>query len=182
MPQNRVSKYFVSGFILLALLFNSVGYILIYHQQLYAFKNQSFLKLQSYLTVEDMCLIGLKKTDILKGRISFQRLEEKEFKLNGKMYDIVKEVEKKDSVYFFCINDEKEDELHKAFVKYFTENSNQGNNKSTSGNIFRNLITEGIVPQYISRIFNVRKVIYYGSAIIFFQSNITDTPSPPPKG
>ncbi|MCX6149716.1 MAG: hypothetical protein NTX22_04230 [Ignavibacteriales bacterium] len=181
MHQKKIFTYSIVCFIFLTLLFNSIGYILIYQQQLYTFKHQAFSKIQNFLPLEKMSIIGLSKNDIVSGKISFRRMEEREFKLNGKMYDVVKEVSKKDSIYFFCIKDEKEDELHQAFVKYFNENSNQTGNKSTSKNIYHNIITEALVIQDKIQINDSGKIKYcvFGSGR--FLSNHSETPSPPPK-
>jgi hypothetical protein len=65
---------------------------------------------------EKVELIIISKEGIELSKISFKRIDEKEFILDGKMYDIVKETETKESFYFFCIHDEHEDKLNSSYL------------------------------------------------------------------
>jgi hypothetical protein len=61
----------------------------------------------------------------------FQRIESNEIKYKDNMYDVVKEEHSNGFIYFYCINDEKEDELISSLENYTTNDitGNQLKNK-----------------------------------------------------
>ena len=48
---------------------------------------------------------------------NLQRVNDDEIRYKGKMYDIDKEIKKKDNLYIYCINDKTEDRLFEILFK-----------------------------------------------------------------
>jgi hypothetical protein len=77
---------------------------------------------------ENLIFISLSKNDIKEQIVKFERIDEKEFRLNDKMYDIRKDLSDKDSLRFLCYLDEYENFLEKLFSKFSdSENNNKSN-------------------------------------------------------
>lgn len=89
-------------------------------------------------------LIILNKEDILSGKINYQRIHSREFRLNGSMYDIVKEVDRDSVIYFYCINDKKEEALEKEFHKRVDENTANKKQRTNDNNPLKTLISEPV--------------------------------------
>ena len=70
-------------------------------------------------------LIKLTQEQIAGSYNGFRFIEDHEFQYAGKMFDIVKRENRNDTVYFYCINDKKEEALIASFV-----DEGSGNGKS----------------------------------------------------
>ncbi len=113
-------------FLLVALIFvfNSFGFIFYFlierkHAKEEAFKEIAILKSQ-----EKIEILSIPKSVINDSKV-FQRINKKEFRYEGKMFDIFKEEKQAEKTIFYCIHDEKEDKLEKDFSKTVNKNLNQ---------------------------------------------------------
>jgi hypothetical protein len=68
--------------------------------------------------------IAINKNDLINNKLNFIRLDEREFRLNGKLYDIVRTWEIADTIFFKCINDKREEELEHQFFSFVVNNIN----------------------------------------------------------
>ena len=89
------------------LLYNTMGYMVVFSSMQMLLRQQTFAKLS---TVPDTALtvFTILKTDkvlVLKGR----RMPE--IKVDGKMYDIVRQKDNGKSITYFCLRDRKEEQL-----------------------------------------------------------------------
>jgi hypothetical protein len=89
-------------------------------------------------------LIILRKEDIIFNKLNYERIHSREFRLDGKMYDIVKEVDKDSLIHFYCINDKKEEKLEKEFHKKVEDNTAGKKQRSNDNNPFKTLISEPV--------------------------------------
>lgn len=102
--------------ILLVLLFNSIGYYLLFELKKYVIKKE----MQSAIRHPSSKMVVL-KIDHLEKDHEFQRIDKKEFRYKGAMYDIVREITTGHTTVFVCILDAKETGLF-AGLKRETKN------------------------------------------------------------
>jgi hypothetical protein len=112
-----VKKAFAA--ILLSILFMSqVGYYFVYSIQQHILKEEIEKELLSHLPDSSLELVIAEDHN---DKLEWEE-EEKEFSLNGEMYDVAR-IEKKDGkTLLYCINDEKEKQLLDNLVKAVTKN------------------------------------------------------------
>jgi hypothetical protein len=98
----------VSISLLLFLLLQAVGYFFVFKLQQHVIRYE--IKQQIKAGVPEAELVLFK---ILEGKPNpaFQRVEEHEFRYDGKMYDIVRQVAHGDTSWYYCLCDEKETQL-----------------------------------------------------------------------
>lgn len=92
---------------------------------------------------DSLTLLKISKNEMKNPGI-FCRVEEKEFRYKNKMYDFAREIDKEDTVYFYCMEDKNEVILDDLFAGCFSaENDNKKNNDETKI-VIRVLITEAV--------------------------------------
>lgn len=116
-------KRLLTIFILSVFIYNSIGFIVL--QPLFTFytKHLGLRDVENPTKQNLIELIVLKKADILSGNLNFKRIDQKEFRLNNNLFDIVKEVENDSNIIFYCINDKREEALDKNFQKKMEDNA-----------------------------------------------------------
>ncbi len=94
--------------LLLFMLFQAAGHFFVFKILQHEIRQE--IKQQIKAGVPEAELILLK---ILEGtpHPAFQRVEEHEFRYDGKMYDIVRQESHGDTVWYYCLADEKETQL-----------------------------------------------------------------------
>ncbi len=100
--------------IALTFSFNSFGFIfyfLVERENLKEKTNKEIYEKKSHNKIE---VLTFSLSDYKSGNI-VQRIDKKEFRYLGKMYDIVKEEVHAESIEFHCIHDEKEDKLEMEY-------------------------------------------------------------------
>jgi hypothetical protein len=94
--------------LLLFMLLQAAGYIFVFEIQKHEIRRE--IKQQIKAGVPETELVLLK---ILEGKPNpaFQRVDEHEFRYDGKMYDIVRQKSHGDTTWYYCLADEKETQL-----------------------------------------------------------------------
>ena len=110
--------------ILVAFAFNSFGFIFYFLIERENAKRETFKEIALLKSKEKIEVLSIYKTVINEGKV-FQRINKKEIKYEGRMYDIVKEEKQIDKIIYYCIHDKKEDKLEKEFAKTVNKNLNQ---------------------------------------------------------
>lgn len=138
-------------------------------------------QIESGLHTELVEQIVLHSGDIISGKFNSIRLDNREFKLNGKLYDIVSSNVVGDSIIFQCINDTKEEELELKFVKLVVNNLDSGEAPIPIRNTIQILHLDAIMTQcdYLKRI--AEKNIIYSHLIAKVLQPTLKIPFPPPK-
>ncbi|MBM4175822.1 MAG: hypothetical protein FJ213_06570 [Ignavibacteria bacterium] len=119
--------------------------------------------------------------DIENGKINFIQIDEKEFKLNGKLYDIVKIQVFEDRIIYHCINDTKEEELEHQLVKFIFNNFNGNEIPIPIKNSIQILNLDAISEQSFILNHNLIECEYYLNLTYSLNEVFIDIPSPPPK-
>ncbi|MCX8056599.1 MAG: hypothetical protein N3F03_03185, partial [Ignavibacteria bacterium] len=119
---NKILTYFLTFSILLS---NTIGGILIYNQIKFYHKKsiKSAIKNNSFFEVVEV--LAFSKERLKHGDYDLKFIEEHEFRFQGKMYDIISSWETKDSIFYKCINDKREEELEGAFLTYIVNNNHR---------------------------------------------------------
>ncbi len=134
-------KCTVSILLSVLLIFNSLGYVVFYNQVRYQIRSAMHTEIKRGTKSPSVQVVKVYLSDIAEGKIKFKRIEENEFRLNGQMYDIVKEVKNDDCLTFYCILDIKESALEALFAS-LTENHSASGNTSPAQTAIKQLIKE----------------------------------------
>ncbi len=126
-------------------------------------------------------LIVLNKNDLAAGKINYVRIHEREFKLDGKLYDVVRKEENDENIFFYCINDKREEELVSSFLKLIVNNLNNETTPSTIKNIYKIMILEAVFSIQFCLSFNVQQTYLIFPHRIKITNPSLEIPTPPPK-
>lgn len=138
--KNKNHLYKFSALLIISvLLVNSGGYILLFVSSTQFVKKIVSEKLFNNELDEDLVLLSISKKDLEENKISFQWIHSKEFRFNGKMYDIKNNLSDSDSLRFLCYYDEKENFLEFLFNK-FSESSKENHKRLSSLNFLTFII------------------------------------------
>ena len=95
----------VAFILLLMFLFNSMGYYFLFQFHKYEVSRNRQL---SDRFSPDLVVLTVSNIDKTAG---FKRIDENEIRLNGKLYDVIKEVRKGSLSVFYCFRDTKEENI-----------------------------------------------------------------------
>ena len=161
-------------------VYNTFGFLIIHPLLQSYFKNLGIVEASSPDKQSLIEKIVINKDDISLGIINYERIDPKEFRLNGKMYDIVNEEETESVLVLYCINDELEDEYEKDFDKKFDDNLANKKQKSGDNNPFKILTSEAAnFPEDFQS--DVNKLTYGDYTILNYVSDWKEILSPPPQ-
>ena len=157
--------------------FNAGGYFFIYFQLQNCFKQVAFNRINDYMPIEELELIKVP----LKGDAGdYERVNDREFSLDGKMYDIYEEKISGDTLSLYCVNDENEDIVNSAFATYINAKKNDKPN-SAIANIIKIFITIALEPVKSDNYTCNRHENLDYSFLSNIQTIFIDIPSPPPR-
>ena len=108
----------ISIFLILVLLTNLGGCYILFLIQQFNLKEQVEKELKKGISIDKLAEIVIPLNEFRK--ICWIE-QNKEFKLNGKMYDVVKIKEENRKIHLFCFDDKKERQLVEKYIK--THNS-----------------------------------------------------------
>jgi endonuclease III-like uncharacterized protein len=106
-----------SRILLLVFLYNSIGYFLIFKCLQSSIQKEITESIQSPASNKLFKVLSFHKKDLKK--INWVE-DEKEMRYNGELYDIAKITETADSIIYYCINDEDEDQLYSQLDDHLT--------------------------------------------------------------
>ena len=112
----------------------------------------------------------------------FNLIDENEFTYKGSMYDAVRTDVHDNYIYFYCINDSKEEKIDQQLENHIRDNlTNNPASQKKSNSIEKNLVKEYLTNQALTLIFPPICFTNY----IFTKDNPVivwlDTESPPPE-
>jgi hypothetical protein len=108
-----MKKWFSILFIC-TLVFNTFGYFVWYSVSKYNIREEAEKKIREGINEAELSLIVIKTSDL--STIDWTK-ENKEFRYNGEMYDIVRMEIKGGSVHYYCFKDREEKQLIAQFIK-----------------------------------------------------------------
>lgn len=126
---NSNSKKILSLILIVLLLLNSGVYVLLYFSSLKFVKKTIHYLIENNGLKEELIILSISKNDIEKNIVKFEWVEDKEFRFNGMMFDVKKDLSDSDSLRFLCYMDEHENLLEKLFNRFSDSNKNNSSNQ-----------------------------------------------------
>lgn len=131
------------------LLYNAVGYYFVFKYQ-HQKAEEEFQMLLSSATIsdEDLTLIKLPIDEYASKEFDgFDRVEG-DFEHGGKFYEVVKQRLENDTIYIYCLNNEKEEELYKRLTDHINTHIVDG---KTSKNKKSDKPTNNLIKEYLRK-------------------------------
>ncbi|MCW8818260.1 MAG: hypothetical protein OQK52_10340 [Ignavibacteriaceae bacterium] len=168
--------------IILAVVFiyNTFGFILVQPLLSKYFEYIGTLKAENPSEEDKIELIILNKEDIESNENNFKKMGSKEFRLNEKYYDIVKQEDRDSLIYFYCISDELENALEKDLQDRFDENSLNKKQKPSHNNNPNTVYSEPVCYLTLDQI-NSPGSIYRSNKSVHYLQICRDIQTPPPR-
>lgn len=123
--------------------------------------------------------IILKKEDILAQKTNYERINPREFRLSGCIYDIVEEIDKDSLIYLYCISDQKENLLEKKLHNMEKSSRNRAEEPIDNDNLNLQL-SEAVTYLSLEKVNTCYSQLKYFDEVINYQV-CQDIPTPPPK-
>jgi len=176
---NRIKRK-TTIFIVVVFIYNTFGFLLIQPLLLNYFEYIGTLKAENPSAEDKIELIILNKEDISSNKNNFKRIGSKEFRLNEKYYDIVKQEDRDSLIYFYCISDEIENALEKDLRDRIDENSLNKKQNPSDNNHPNTIYSEPVCYLIIGQI-NSPGSIYGNNKSVFYLQICRDISTPPPR-
>lgn len=181
----RFKKFTNKVYILLAVLviYNSFGYLLIYFPASVLIKHLVHKSIkEKKINPEDLSVLAFSVSDLENNKYDFiWKKPNKEFRFNGKMYDIEDKTVSGDSIYYTVYYDHKENILEEIFSLHQKDSK-----RDKSQNTIQRVLLVGLYFEQIKYfVFNIN--MFDNSNLPLDKneadllSHFTDVPSPPPR-
>lgn len=145
------------------------------------FKNDAANQLNGFIKDDNLELIRIHKNDINDNSSIINFTEEDEFLYGGMMYDVYKTAVKGDSIYYYCVSDENENNLEKAFASYLNTKTSNNTRSNAVNNILLNITKIGLTPVNSDIIF-YQTGVYFAINKYYHPGNLSlETLTPPPR-
>lgn len=179
---NALKKIFTS-ILLIFLLLQSAGMLFLFFYSQYVHKREVRNLLAQNIPIENFELVRIPLYQHAVNCGSFKMIESDEFIFNGKLFDVFSKEIKSDTVYFYCLHDDKEEALFSKLGNYF--NNNRINSQIPGINDLSQLINV-LVTFYPSKNFGDHhfenpKNCYFTSQLSRYLSIVLDSNFPPPR-
>lgn len=172
-------KKTVAIFLILIFTINLFGGVLLYFIQKSEIQKEFRQYLKHSINEKSLTLIKITESDKSKHLIHFTKNDE--FRYKGSMYDIVKKKVIKNTIYYYCFSDKKEDKLRKNFVNNF-KRSDEGSNSARRNFLkLAKMLTFGFLDskdKFANIVIEKVTIFYIEHNHISF---IPETSSPPPR-
>lgn len=175
-------KAVVSSFLLMLLMFQLVGYFLVFKIRQNEIRQE--IKQQILAGIPDNKLVLLKIHDSLTRQPNqqFRWIHKGEFRYQGQMYDIVRSMFMDGETWFYCIADHKETQLVTNLekqIKHEMGKRRAGKNQNDNLQRIFSPYTLAQFHPYFTNEFNLREI---NTPISFSSITWSDTPDlPPPR-
>lgn len=174
---------FVALLITVLFLYNSLGYLFLYFPTSLLIKHfvHKAIK-EKKIKPEDLSILSFKISDLKNNKYDFiWKKPGKEFRFNGKMYDIEDKVVSNDTVYYTVYYDHKENILEELFSLHQTDNKKDKSPSSVQRVLLVGLYYEQIKNYFINiQDINTSNLLLNKNEAVF-HNYISDVPTPPPR-
>jgi hypothetical protein len=178
----KFSKY-SAYFIAILVTYNTFGYLLLYFPAQTIFKHIVQKSIDNKkINLEDISVLAFKISDLKNNLYDFEwENSGKEFRFNGKMYDIEAKVVRNDTIYYSCYYDEKENILDELFTLHLINSKKESTQNSTNITFMFGLFFEELKNNPLQ--IQDRNLFHFPLLKIERRTlnYIKDTPTPPPR-
>ena len=166
-------------FLIVLFLANSIGITFLFLHERNMLKNEFRNYMKNNIDRNKLIKIILPKSAVLDELI--HKTDKDEFRFHGNMYDIVVQSETRDSIIYYCLNDEKEEKLIKGFSDLVNSSTEQNSPlKKCVENILKYL-SIGFLELIEKKINIVQSTYISIKNVILPASAICEIISPPPE-
>ena len=158
------------------IILNTFGSVALFYYNKKSIKKEMKALLRSNPPLDKLVII--KVSNEKKG---YQRIDKYEFMLKGKMYDIIKEETRNDTIVFHCINDTKEDELIASFSGLINDNTNNSGLLKNLKQIFNFMFLGAFIEEKQSKHLNFYSIFNHYLFDEDYKSIVLDVTTPPPR-
>ena len=183
MVLSRKRTKIVALLISVLFLYNSLGYLFLYFPASHLIKHfvHKAIK-EKKIKHEDLSILAFKLSDLKNSKYDFiWKKPGKEFRFNGKMYDIEDKVVSGDSVYYTVYYDHKENILEELFSLQQSDNKKDRSQSSVQRVLLLGLYYEQLKYYFIDlQDINTSNLLLNKNEAVF-HNFISDVPTPPPR-
>ena len=180
---SRKRTKIVALFVSVLFLYNSLGYLFLYFPASHLIKHfvHKAIK-EKKIKPEDLSILAFKLSDLKNNKYDFiWKKPGKEFRFNGKMYDIEDKVVSGDSVYYTVYYDHKENILEELFSLQQSDNKKDRSQSSVQRVLLLGLYYEQLKYYFIDlQDINTSNLLLNKNEAVF-HNFISDVPTPPPR-
>lgn len=172
----------VSWFLLLILLFQPLGYLVIFKIQQYQVRREIKQRLKAGVPEHKLLLLKIPRALEEQPNSSFQRIHSREFRYQGNMYDIIRQELHHDTTWYYCILDAKETGLFANLDEMVKrETAQNSRNKPQLERLYQLLNVLFIVQRVLPQPPASKKERALANYHLGLQTWISTPPTPPPK-
>ncbi len=168
--------------LLVLLILQTAGPFLFFEGRRHLAKREMKRVLKARAPDEMLCTITLSSDPAAHDRMRVQWIDDKEFRLDGRMYDIVRSEQRSDSVVYTCIEDETETRLFAGLDALIRAHMNSDTKQNAAESRVQRLIAQ---PFLGTAVWDMPDLAYLGSVTSDRAARPPDwTPqpaAPPPK-
>ena len=113
-------KRIIAILLLILFAYGTIGYYISFEVEKTAVRHEIKQRIKQGVPTSDLTII---KDDVTNSRLNWIK-PSKEFRLNGKMYDVVSKRIEGNIIYYSCINDTQEEELFKTLDEQVNKEMN----------------------------------------------------------
>jgi len=168
--------------LLLIMFLQPPGYVLIFKVQQYQIRKEMKHRIKNGVPEEELALLKIPRKLEEESNHVFQRIHEREFRYEGKMYDIVRQEQYGDTTWYYCVSDEKETVLFANLDDLVNREASQNPQRKQQSEELQRLLNTFFVVQH-NRPYPVSSPGEGGLIDYRFdiQTWINTPPVPPPK-
>lgn len=179
---NKITNFVFTTLVLL-FIYNSFGYLFIYFPSSLLIKYFVHKSIKERkIDPEDLIILSFKISDLENNKHDFiWKKPGREFRFNGKMYDIENKILSGDSVYYTVYYDHKENILEELFSLQQTDNKKDKSQSSVQRVLLVGLFYEQV--KYLT--YELKNYSSHNCPLnkneADFSNYISDIPTPPPR-
>ncbi len=168
----------ISILLLILILLNTSGFSLMFGLLYYSCKLENENPGAMLETGKQKLVLTVKKS----GLADIVRVNDREIKYKGKMYDVIKEEVRGEVHYIYCVWDKQEDRIVSAYNNFHQSNKAETPyTNDASKLILKNLIKNFIIPSKFAGLQQSSYKNNFAELSNYYQSVIPDIQFPPPK-
>lgn len=129
--------------------YNFAGYIALFSFLQHRIRTEVKAKIKSSVPADELVLLAFSAEALKDESSSLQWLDDREFRYNGNMYDIVRSYTRADTTFFLCLNDIQEEKLFAhldAHVQRQMANSGQQEKLDAFKDVFSHSLAARVAP------------------------------------
>jgi hypothetical protein len=166
--------------ILLVLLTGLGGYFVVFKVEQFALRREMKERIKSSVPDTELQHFAFSKHNA--SRLDWER-KAKEFRLNGKMYDVVRTEVKGDTVHFFCVRDDKETKLFAGLDQLLKTQTTAGKSGKIAGGLLKVFFSFNSLPVcgYTLPSYCFEDVRTFSLFILSTSTSVAEVYAPPPE-